>query len=129
MSFSFPSHLLSSPLLFSVPLIDVCPPILFSPPPIIRGSHTRYQVYRRLFYPLSHQGSCLALLPRQCLSLFFPRRHASYCAYDTHATAGALSSIPFILFVNKFTISDQSTAMGTRSFRVFSRKTTTAVLL
>ena len=55
--------------------------LLFSLPPINSrnsdpGSHSR------LFSPPTHYGSCLAFLPREDFSSFFPRRLASNCAIN-----------------------------------------------
>ena len=66
LGYDFSSYLLSSPLFFSLPLINS----RNSDP----GSHSR------LSPPPPHYGSCFAFLSRQDFSSFFPRRLGSNCS-------------------------------------------------
>ena len=79
--FFFPSHVLSSPFLFSLPPSRNTDP----------GSHSR------LFFPPPHYGSCLVFLSREDFSSFFPRRLASNRAYPRWALS-AVIRWPFFIF-------------------------------
>ena len=76
----FPSHLLSSARLFSLP------PSHNSDP----GSHSR-------LLPLPHCGSCLTFLSPGGFSPFFPRRLASNCAYQRYEPLSAADPSFFFL--------------------------------
>ena len=76
----FPSHLLSSARLFSLP------PSHNSDP----GSHSR-------LLPLPHCGSCLTFLSPGGFSPFFPRRLASNCAYPRYEPLSAADPSFFFL--------------------------------